>query len=98
MTKEELFNLNIDAPDKAVFMQVKKNWDKISKPLDSLGDFEDVICKIGAIQNSSAPSTEYPPHRRSPPKPAGSGVRCSLPHKPDSSSSVPSTVFPTGTR
>ncbi len=36
MTKEELFDLNIDKPDEKVFMQVKRNWDKISKPLDSL--------------------------------------------------------------
>ena len=58
MTKEELFDLNIDKPDEKVFMQVKRNWDRISKPLDSLGDFEDVICRIGAIQNSEHPEID----------------------------------------
>ena len=58
MTKEELFDLKIDKPDEMVFMQVKRNWDKISKPLDSLGDFEDVICRIGAIQNSEHPGID----------------------------------------
>lgn len=56
MNKQELFNLSIDKPDEKSFRLVKESWDKISKPLDSLGDFEDVICRIGAIQKSVSPS------------------------------------------
>ena len=55
MTENELFNLSIDKPDENSFRLVKESWDKISKPLDSLGDFEDVICRIGAVQKSKSP-------------------------------------------
>ena len=58
MTKDELFDLNIDRPDERVYAQVKENWDRISKPLDSLGDFEDVICRIGAVRGSETFSIE----------------------------------------
>ncbi len=58
MLKRELFELTIDAPDEKVFSRIKNKWDKISKPIDSLGDFEDVICRIGAIQKNEKPQLE----------------------------------------
>jgi nicotinate-nucleotide--dimethylbenzimidazole phosphoribosyltransferase len=58
MTKDELFELKIDVPEEKVFSEIKSKWDGISKPLDSLGDFEDIVCKIGAIQGSVKPSLE----------------------------------------
>ena len=39
-----------------IYDAVKKRWDAISKPIDGLGDFEEVICKIGLIQNTGRPS------------------------------------------
>ena len=32
---------------------IKKNWDNMAKPLDSLGVLEDIVVKIGALQNTA---------------------------------------------
>ena len=47
---ESLRSVKILPPDKTVYEQVKKHWDDVAKPLDGMGDFEDIICRIGAIQ------------------------------------------------
>lgn len=39
----------------SIFNQIKENWDKIAKPLDSMGKFEELIAKIGQIQNTLHP-------------------------------------------
>ena len=49
---EPLSSIKILPPDKTVYELVKKHWDDVAKPLDGMGDFEDLICKIGAIQKS----------------------------------------------
>lgn len=49
MTREELKNLQITLPDAAVYAKVKQNWDSLAKPLDSMGEFEIVFAKIGAV-------------------------------------------------
>lgn len=49
MTREELEKLKITPPDAAVYAKVKQNWDALAKPLDSMGEFEAVFAKIGAI-------------------------------------------------
>lgn len=51
----ELFELHIDKPDENVYKEIKAVWDNKSKPIDSLGDFEDLICKIGSIQREVLP-------------------------------------------
>lgn len=38
------------------FKKIKSNWDKIAKPLDSLGKLEDIVAKLGAIQGTEHPS------------------------------------------
>lgn len=38
-----------------VYREIKRRWDKIAKPVDGLGDFEDVICRIGAVQGTENP-------------------------------------------
>ena len=48
-TIEDIQKLNIKAPNQEVFLKVKENWDSISKPLDGLGDFETIICKILSV-------------------------------------------------
>lgn len=35
-----------------IYRDVKDRWDKVSKPLDSMGAFEDIISEIGAIQGT----------------------------------------------
>ena len=55
MTKDELFRSEIKVPDEDFYKAVKEGWDSLSKPLDGLGDFEEMICKIGAIQKTIKP-------------------------------------------
>ncbi len=41
--------------DTKIYEEIKRRWDSLAKPIDGLGDFEDVICKIGAIQETVNP-------------------------------------------
>ncbi len=54
-TKKDLFNLITDSPDEALYEKAKSNWNSIAKPLDGLGDFEDLICRISAITGTEKP-------------------------------------------
>lgn len=54
---ESLFQLKIDNINYDFYRKVKDNWDRVSKPIDGLGDFEDLLCKIGAIQGTDSPRT-----------------------------------------
>ncbi len=47
--------IKIDAMDGNIYREIKTNWDHIAKPLDGLGDFETLLCKIGAIQRKTMP-------------------------------------------
>lgn len=38
-----------------IYDEIKRRWDGISKPIDGLGDFEDIVCKIGAVQETITP-------------------------------------------
>ncbi len=40
--------------DKDIYNEIRAKWDKVAKPLDSLGDFEDITARIGAVQGSTA--------------------------------------------
>jgi nicotinate-nucleotide--dimethylbenzimidazole phosphoribosyltransferase len=48
MTKQELFEWNIDPVDQKIYRKVKEKWDAHSKPIDGFGDFEDAICRLAA--------------------------------------------------
>lgn len=48
-TGEELKQIVLQPPDEAVRERVRRNWDKIAKPIDGLGRFEHIIAQIGAI-------------------------------------------------
>jgi nicotinate-nucleotide--dimethylbenzimidazole phosphoribosyltransferase len=48
MTKQELFEWNIDPIDQKIYRKVKGRWDAHSKPIDGFGDFEDAICRLAA--------------------------------------------------
>ncbi|MBO6089409.1 MAG: nicotinate-nucleotide--dimethylbenzimidazole phosphoribosyltransferase, partial [Lachnospiraceae bacterium] len=52
LTKQALTEYKIAAPDESIHAKIKAHWDDVAKPLYGMGDFEDLICKIGAIQNS----------------------------------------------
>lgn len=45
--------MQIDIPDKNIYEEVKRKWDNAAKPLDSLGRFEDITARIGAVQGSA---------------------------------------------
>lgn len=49
MLIQDLFTLKIEEPSTATYELVKNKWDALAKPLDGLGDFEELICKIGSI-------------------------------------------------
>lgn len=40
----------------SIYKNIKSNWDRIAKPLDSLGKLEDLVAKLGAIQRTEHPS------------------------------------------
>ena len=47
---DSLHAINIVSPSEETAKKCKDRWDNVAKPLDGLGDFEDIICKIGAIK------------------------------------------------
>lgn len=55
MTKQELFGIKIDDVSNEIYEAAKRKWDSLSKPLDGLGDFEDIICRIAAITGNANP-------------------------------------------
>ena len=50
--KEDFFSVRIDPLSKEHMLLVKQRWDRIAKPLDSLGEFEDIFVKIGGITHN----------------------------------------------
>ncbi len=58
LTKEQLFSLKAGTPDRDIYNKIKENWDHLSKPIDGLGDFEEVLCRIGAISGKSGISLD----------------------------------------
>ena len=58
MTREELKQIVITPPDAAVYAKVKQNWDALAKPLDGMGEFEDIFAKIGAVTGDETVSVE----------------------------------------
>lgn len=46
--------IKIEKPDSYIYDKVRKNWDRVAKPLDSLGKFEDITARIGAIHRDTA--------------------------------------------
>ena len=55
MTAEELFSVRIKKPDEAVRRAAGKKWDAVAKPIDGLGDLEEIICRIAAIRGTVSP-------------------------------------------
>ena len=55
MTKQELFAIKIDDVSDEIYFQMKRVIDNLPKPVDGLGKFEDLICKIGSTQGNEKP-------------------------------------------
>ncbi|MBQ3791034.1 MAG: nicotinate-nucleotide--dimethylbenzimidazole phosphoribosyltransferase [Lachnospiraceae bacterium] len=55
MTIDELRQLEIRRPDPSVRIAAKEHWDRIVKPIDGLGDLEELICRIAAIHGTLLP-------------------------------------------
>ncbi len=41
-----------------IYREIRKQWDSIAKPLDSLGKLEDLIARLGAVQGTVTPKLE----------------------------------------
>ncbi|SCY02410.1 nicotinate-nucleotide--dimethylbenzimidazole phosphoribosyltransferase [Butyrivibrio sp. INlla14] len=53
--KKDLYEIKIERPDEEVYKKAKDTWDQISKPIDGLGDFESLICRIAAMKRDVSP-------------------------------------------
>lgn len=62
MTKEELFSISITEPDPEILKRSKEKWDGIAKPIDGLGSFEEIICRIAAVQGNVIPAVDRKAH------------------------------------
>ena len=45
--------ISTDAFDKNTYEEILRRWDRIAKPLGSLGRFEEMIARIGAVQGTA---------------------------------------------
>ena len=53
MNRLELEKLRIEKPSAEIAAEAKLRWDSIAKPLDGMGDFEEIFCKIAAIRGTT---------------------------------------------
>lgn len=53
--KKDLFEIKIEKPDGEIYKRAKEAWDGISKPIDGLGDFESLVCRIAAMKRDVSP-------------------------------------------
>ena len=58
IARKQLEEMHIDKPDEKIYAKVKAIWDRIAKPLDGLGDFENMLARVGAIAGTTALSIE----------------------------------------
>ena len=50
LDRQQMRQLKIEPPDQAVYKEVRGNWDALAKPLDGMGEFEELFARIGAIR------------------------------------------------
>lgn len=55
MNRQDLLSIPIEPIDAKLYGKAKGCWDKLSKPLDGLGEFEEWICQIAAILGNTEP-------------------------------------------
>ncbi len=49
MLEEQLRQISIEKPDSNIYREIRDRWDHVAKPIDSMGKFEPLVCRIGAI-------------------------------------------------
>ena len=54
LDRQQMRQLKIEPPDQAVYKEVLGNWDALAKPLDGMGEFEELFARIGAIRRDPA--------------------------------------------
>ena len=55
MNWSEVEKFIVSEPDKTVGQEIKSHWDFIAKPLDGMGQFEDITVQIGSVLGSVNP-------------------------------------------
>ena len=55
MTFEELISTQIRKPDAQIYTEAKAGWDAVAKPIDGLGDLEEILCRIASAAGSICP-------------------------------------------
>ncbi len=48
----DINKIKITCPDNGIEEKIKRNWDKVAKPLDGLGVFEKLLARIGAVNGT----------------------------------------------
>ena len=54
LDRQQMRQLKIEPPDQVVYKEVLGNWDALAKPLDGMGEFEELFSRIGAIRRDPA--------------------------------------------
>ncbi|MCR5420440.1 MAG: nicotinate-nucleotide--dimethylbenzimidazole phosphoribosyltransferase [Lachnospiraceae bacterium] len=44
---------NVELPDREIYRKIRERWDRLAKPIDSLGKFEDIVAVIGSIRGTT---------------------------------------------
>ncbi len=55
MTIDELLALSINSGDSEAFRKSREKWDKIAKPIDGLGLFEETVSRLSYVQEKVCP-------------------------------------------
>lgn len=55
MTLDTLLSVTVREPDASIRLEARHRWDKIAKPVDGLGRFEEIVCRIAAMLGDPVP-------------------------------------------
>ena len=55
MDESLLYGITVEEPDEEARARARSRFDSLAKPIDALGDFEDIICDIAAMTGDDKP-------------------------------------------
>ena len=55
MTLDTLLSSAVRKPDESIRTAARHRWDRIAKPVDGLGRFEEIVCRIAAMLRDPVP-------------------------------------------